>query len=344
LSQIKQLSATEFLQKLGRNIAVIDVRSPKEYKQGHILNAVNMPLFSDEERAIVGTLYKKQGREDAVEAGLGLVGPKLGSLVAQAKEAAPDRQIIVYCWRGGMRSNSVAWMLSLAGFTVHVLAGGYKAFRGYFFSRLENELLQITILGGRTGSGKTDVLHELAKLGEQVIDLEGLANHKGSSFGALLLPPQPTTEQFENLLFLHLLTLDWSKRIWVEDESKMIGTVCLNTRLWQQMQEAENVVIEVPIAERIERLVADYAKAPKELLSEALLRIKKRVGPQHCQRGLQALENDDFAEVAAICLQYYDKAYDYTLAEKHSEKLKRIAFENCGAGAIARELVKVYSN
>jgi tRNA 2-selenouridine synthase len=289
------------------------VRAPKEYKQGHIPQAVSMPLFTDEERAIIGTLYKQIGRDTAVEKGLELVGPKLASFVSQAKEFAPDKRIVVHCWRGGMRSGSMAWLLSMAGFRVYLLEGGYKAFRKYFLNILEVGLPHLKVLGGPTGAGKTDLLLEMQAQGIQVIDLEGLAHHKGSSFGAINQAPQPTTEQFENELFIKLSEFDLSQPIWLEDESKLIGTVHLPNALYKQMQQVPVYVLNISLEERIDRLVADYTHCEKHLLEEALLRIKKRVGPQNVKAAQEALALNDFRTVAEIVLQYYDKAYAYGL-------------------------------
>jgi tRNA 2-selenouridine synthase len=299
--------------ELRKSVPVVDVRAPKEYLQGHIPQAVSMPLFTDEERAIIGTLYKQVGRDTAVEKGLELVGPKLASFVTQAKQIAPDKRIIVHCWRGGMRSGSMAWLLSMAGFRVYLLEGGYKAFRKHFLGILEQGLPQLKVLGGPTGSGKTELLLQMQQNGHQVIDLEGLAHHKGSSFGAINQAPQPTTEQFENELFTILSDFDLTQPIWVEDESKLIGTVHLPNALYKQMQQVPVYVVNIPLEKRIDRLVADYTHCEKHLLEEALLRIKKRVGPQNVKAAQEALALNDFRTVAEIVLQYYDKAYAYGL-------------------------------
>lgn len=299
--------------ELRKSVPVADVRAPKEYLQGHIPNAVNMPLFTDEERAIIGTLYKQVGRDTAVEKGIEMVGPKLASFVTQAKQIAPDKRIIVHCWRGGMRSGSMAWLLSMAGFRVYLLEGGYKVFRKHFLGILDQGLPQLKVLGGPTGSGKTELLLQMQQNGHQVIDLEGIAHHKGSSFGAINQAPQPTTEQFENELFTILSDFDLTQPIWVEDESKLIGTVHLPNALYKQMQQVPVYVVNIPLAQRIDRLVADYTHCEKHLLEEALLRIKKRVGPQNVKAAQEALALNDFRTVAEIVLQYYDKAYAYGL-------------------------------
>jgi tRNA 2-selenouridine synthase len=207
----------------------------------------------------------------------------------------------------------MAWLLSMAGFRVYLLEGGYKAFRKHFLGILEQGLPQLKVLGGPTGSGKTELLLQMQQKGHQVIDLEGIAHHKGSSFGAINQAPQPTTEQFENEVFTILSSFDLNLPIWVEDESKLIGTVHLPNALYKQMQQVPVYVVNIPLEKRIDRLVADYTHCEKHLLEEALLRIKKRVGPQNVKTAQEALALNDFRTVAEIVLQYYDKAYAYGL-------------------------------
>lgn len=301
---------------LGIAHPVIDVRSPSEFGQGHIPGALNMALFTDAERAVVGTLYKQKGRDVAMLEGFRIVGPKLTSIVEEAKRLAPDGRIRVHCWRGGERSGSVAWLLDKAGFSeVRTLKGGYKAFRNHVLADLGGSF-DLAIVGGYTGTGKTELLSHLRDLGQQVIDLEALANHKGSSYGAIGEEPQPTTEHFENLLWSAIQLVDTKKVIWLEDESQMIGRVKIPDDLFRKMRRAMCYFADVPREERAARLVADYGKYPKELLAEATKRIEKRIGPQHCKTALQALENDDLFTVAMITLTYYDKTYLHGLEKR----------------------------
>jgi len=288
---------------------VIDVRSPGEFARGHIPGARSHPLFSDEERAVVGTLYKQQGRDAAVLEGLRIVGPKLATIVEQARAVAPDGRIRVHCWRGGERSGSVAWLLDKSGFAeVLTLKGGYKSFRNLVLSSFTAPL-ELRVLGGYTGTGKTETLRHLRDLGQQVIDLEALAHHKGSSFGAIGEKPQPTTEHFENLIWQDLRSLDTTRPIWVEDESMMIGRAKIHDDLFAQMRAARLFFADMPMEERAARLVVDYGKYPKDQLAEATKRIEKRLGPQHCKTALEALDAGDLYTVAMITLSYYDKTY-----------------------------------
>lgn len=298
---------------------LIDVRTPAEYAHGHIPGAVNLPLFSNEERVIIGTLYKKQGKDVAVLEGLRLVGPKMANIVEEALCIAPEKKIRVHCWRGGMRSGSVAWLLRQVGFQVEVLSGGYKAYRNQVLKELENPLPFI-LLGGPTGSGKTYVLHALKALGEQVIDLEQLAHHKGSAFGALGEAPQPSIEQFENQLHHQLQSMDASRRIWLESESRKIGSVFIQNHIWLQMQQAPLVRMEVPLADRLSFLVKEYGGFDKELLAASILRIGKHLGGQHVKAAMEALDAGDLEKVASISLAYYDRTYSYSQSSRPEEK------------------------
>ncbi len=317
---IKPLAVAEFLTQ-SATLPIIDVRSPGEYDHAHIPGAVNIPLFDNAERAVVGTRYKQAGKDAAVLTGLELVGPKLADFVRQTRKLRPiGQQVLVHCWRGGMRSGSMAWLLNTAGFTATTLDGGYKAYRHHVLTGFA-ELRQLLILGGKTGSGKTDILHELARLGEQVIDLEGLAHHKGSSYGAIGQLPQPSSEQFENRLFSQWRTLDPTRRIWLEDESKNVGTCFVPLPLWKQMLAAPVVAVEVPKMVRIDRLVRDYTGIDHALLVEATERIRRRLGGQTTNEALEALNRHDYAHVADLTLDYYDKAYQHGLSLRPTSHL-----------------------
>jgi tRNA 2-selenouridine synthase len=180
----------EFL-RLTEKIPFVDVRTPSEFSKGHIPGAINIPLFSDEERSVVGTVYKREGEREAVLKGLSFVGPKMTAMLDRGIDLAGNkRQLGVYCWRGGRRSASMAWLFSQGDIKCSLLAGGYKNYRTHVLDEFGKER-NIIIVGGMTGSGKTEILKEIDLMGEQVIDLEGIANHRGSAFGAIGRPPQP---------------------------------------------------------------------------------------------------------------------------------------------------------
>ncbi len=208
------LAIDAFLAESG---TVVDVRSPAEFSQGHIPGALNLPLFPDSERAEVGTLYRHAGRLAAVRRGLALVGPRLETLaegLLAAHGRNPGQTLRLHCWRGGLRSASMAWLATTLGLPVVVLAGGYKAYRQWVLSLMERPW-PIRLLGGRTGAGKTELLLALGAKGVAVVDLEGLAHHRGSSFGGLGLPPQPSVEHFENRLALALQRHRGAPEIWL---------------------------------------------------------------------------------------------------------------------------------
>jgi tRNA 2-selenouridine synthase len=323
---------------LSEDRPVIDVRSPGEHLQGHIPGAYNLPLFSDAERAVVGTLYKQSGRDAAVLKGLHIVGPKLAGLVEHARTLAPEGRVAVHCWRGGERSASVAWLLDKAGgFDVVVLQRGYKAFRRAVRDAFA-EPLPLIVLGGFTGTGKTELLQVLQRMGEQVIDLEALAHHRGSSFGALGLPPQPTTEHFENLLWKTLRTLDRSRPVWIEDESALIGSVKVPDALFLRLRSAPLLFVEMSQAVRAQRLVKDYGNADRQLLREAIMRIERRLGPQHAKAALQALDAGDLAAVATISLLYYDKTYARGASLRPPSLVHRLPVDRDDVHATATQL------
>lgn len=302
----------QFLQPSG---PLVDVRAPAEFAQGHIPGANNLPLFSDEQRAAVGTTYKQQGRQAAVQLGLNLVGPRLGELGAGLQalaEQTPGQPLRVHCWRGGMRSASIAWLASQLDLPVVLLEGGYKAFRRWVLSLFETPW-PIHLLGGRTGSGKTDLLLALAQQGAAVIDLEGLAHHRGSSFGSLGMPPQPSTEHYENRIAMSLLQLKGCSQIWVEAESAQVGRCRIPAGLWTQMQGAPLLEIRRPLAERLEQLVAVYGIQDQRALKEATERIARRLGPQRTAAALEAIEQQRWGDAAQAMLDYYDRCYDHEL-------------------------------
>jgi len=315
---MSRLCAKEFLEK-SENIPVIDVRTPKEFEEGHIPGAYNIPIFSNEERVVVGTLYKKSGKEVAVMHGLKFVGPKMYDFVAQAKKLlkGKGKNVLVHCWRGGMRSESMAWLFNIAGIKADILDGGYKSYRSFIREDFSNKK-RLIVLGGYTGSGKTELLHELQGRGEQVLDLEGLANHKGSVYGGLGQEPQPTNEQFENNTWNVWNSFDDNKVIWVEDESRSVGSVGINTPLYNQMFNSQVLFIDVPRKERVKRLVDEYACFSKEDLLMLSERIEKRLGGNNVKALKEAMKESKFDLVAEITLLYYDKAYDKGLSKKKS--------------------------
>ena len=312
---------------------LLDVRSPGEYNHAHIPGAISFPLFTDDERAVVGTAYKQQSREQAIKIGLDYFGPKMRLMIEEVEALLKARQttsktIAVYCWRGGMRSSAVAWLLNMYGFNLFVLQGGYKRFRQWVFEKLAQPY-HLKLIGGYTGSGKTELLHHLETQGETIIDLEGLASHKGSAFGNIGLPGQPTQEQFENKLAMAFYATENPAdndsnffktpcAIWIEDESQRIGTINIPAAFWQTMRAAPVYFLDIPFEQRLQHLVAEYGCLNKAQMIEAILRIAKRLGPMETKNAVRFLEEGATGESFRILLQYYDKQYRKALHNRQN--------------------------
>jgi tRNA 2-selenouridine synthase len=379
---ITKITIEEFL-KLAKSNLVLDVRSPSEYAHAHMPTAKSLPLFTDEERKIVGTAYKQQSKQIAIKLGLDFFGTKMRQMVEEVEQLVTGyglgvagstnasnikknnpsniipfestekkidvkkpstfnlqpSTILLHCWRGGMRSAGVAWLLDLYGFKVYTLVGGYKAYRNWVLQQFEKEY-HFKIIGGYTGSGKTLLLHALAKENNATIDLEGLANHKGSALGALGQQPQPTQEMFENLLAQELenrqqtgqyhLYKESSKLkeptlnppsdretfepstlnpIWLEDESQRIGNLQIPMPLWRTMRKSKVYFFDIPFEERLNYLTEEYGVQKKDELVTAIMRIQKRLGGLETKTAINFLLENNFKESFRILLTYYDKYY-----------------------------------
>ncbi len=316
----------EYFLQNQENIPLIDVRSPAEYEHAHIPGAFNIPLFDNEERAIVGTLYKNSGKESAVLKGLEIVGPKMVSFVKEARKLTPAKKLYIHCWRGGMRSESMAWLFETSGINSIIIEGGYKAYRQYI-KRAFNRKASFLILGGMTGSGKTSILKKLKLLGEQVIDLEGIAKHKGSAFGGIAQDQQPSTEQFENNLYEGWRKFDLNKPIWLEDESKSIGRVQIPDEIFIRMRQSSVIEIKMSKVQRIEILEKDYTKLDPEELIQSTLRIRKRLGGLKTRESIEAIKQKNFNLAIDIVLDYYDKSYMKGLSSREQQTLFLINIE-----------------
>lgn len=334
---VRPLDTEQFLRSSGSGV-IIDVRTPAEYLQGHIPGAVNLPLFTNEERAEIGTLYKQQGQQKAIHRGLEIVGPKMAGFVSTAIQQFGHQPLYVHCWRGGMRSSSMAWLLDTAGLVTFTLKGGYKAYRQKVLSDLSKPLPYI-VLGGYTGSGKTQILQALQARGEQVIDLEELANHRGSAFGHR--GEQPTTEQFANLLHQVQQTHDPNKRIWIEDESRSIGKIYLPDDFVEVKRRSPLVFLRLPQEVRAVYLVQEYGTIDTETLINSFRNIQKRLGGDRVQTALESLDSGDLNTAATIALQYYDKAYDQSMAANNQGTLHEASFEDGDIEQITSQLISL---
>ncbi|MBS2211522.1 tRNA 2-selenouridine(34) synthase MnmH [Carboxylicivirga mesophila] len=337
----KDISITEYLNSYS-HLPLVDVRSPGEFEKGHIPNATNIPLFSNEERAHVGTVYKQQSQEDAVALGYQYVTPKLQWFIDESVNAAPDKHIVIHCWRGGMRSHAFAQHLKDNGFNkVYVITKGYKAYRREAQNNFDKG--QLLLLGGYTGSGKTHILHQIQEMGHQVLDLEGLASHKGSAFGNIGMDKQPTTEQFENNLYWQWRQFDFSRPIWVEDESPNIGDVNIPMHLFHKMRQSPLFFVEISKEERAHLLVDEYALGDKRKLENAIGRISKRLGNDVSKKALEYLANDNFYEVALLTLGYYDKYYKRGIEKRMTDDIRFIPMQNTNAHKNAKTLIEVFN-
>jgi tRNA 2-selenouridine synthase len=304
--------------ELSENIPVIDVRSPAEYNTGHIPQAVNIPLFNDREREAVGIKYKKEGRIPAILAGIRYTAPAMSLKLEEAMKISENGKLLVHCWRGGMRSEAMAWLFSLGDIDTEVLDGGYKSYRHYILEILSCKRKMI-ILGGMTGSSKTHILKYLNGIGQQVIDLEALANHKGSAFGSLGQPPQPSTEQFANILFDEWKNTDPDLPVWVEDESRNIGSVFLPERFYFNMQDTPAIILMMDVKTRLPRLIEEYSTYSGESLKTSIKKISKRLGGDNTRDAINAVETGDIAKAIEITLCYYDKAYLFGLRKNRNQ-------------------------
>jgi len=336
---IKPISITDFL-ALTESVPLVDVRTPLEFEQGNVPGAYNIPIFTNEERVSVGTTYKQVGREQAILLGFDLTGNKWSGFVRQALEIAPTKKIAVHCWRGGMRSGSMAWALDLYGFEVYLIQDGYKSYRRWSAEQFKKQY-QLTVLGGMTGSGKTKILHQLQDLHEQIVDLENLAQHQGSSYGTMNVMVQPTQEQFENNLAFQLNKLDSYKQIWVEDESLTIGKRCIPKPFWDQMRIAPLINLNVSLQQRINLLVDEYGALDSDFLIGCTERIWKRLGPEQTKNAIQAIRENRMADFISIVLVYYDKTYHTGLNKRNKSNIFSVDIESSDFTASAFKILQM---
>lgn len=318
----KKLNISDFL-KLASTVPVIDVRSPSEFRTGHIPGAHNIPIFDDKERETVGIIYKTEGRIKAIQRGIQLTGPAMYLKLEEAQNLAKESKLLIHCWRGGMRSEAMAWLFSLGDIETEVLDGGYKSYRHYVLEKL-SEKRKYIVLGGLTGSGKTEILNHMKCAGHQVIDLEGIACHKGSAFGSLGQSDQPTTEHFANLLFNELEKTDKKKVVWLEDESKNIGTVFMPEQFYFNLRESPVIALIMDIKTRMPRLIKEYSAYPKEKLISSIERIAKRLGGDKTKEAINEVEESNFSRAIEITLNYYDKTYLFGLKRRTKEMISYI--------------------
>jgi tRNA 2-selenouridine synthase len=338
----RPVTIEEFLALRG-SIPVADVRTPAEFTHAHIPGAFNLPLFTNEERVKVGTMYKREGREAAILLGFDLTGPKWSGFIQQALQIAPQKKIALHCWRGGMRSAAMAWALDLYGFEVQTIRGGYKSFRHWVLRQWERPY-PLSVIGGMTGSGKTRVLMRLRASGEQTIDLEALAQHQGSTYGSLNRLIQPTQEQFENNLAIQLARLDLNRPVWIEDESQNIGKCLIPKSLWTLLRTATLFDLQVPDEERVSALVAEYGDLDKDFLIESTERIGRRLGPEQTKAAITAIREGRMADFIRQVLIYYDQTYMKGLTSRVASNIIPIVATTGDTLQNAAQLLSVVRN
>ena len=317
---MSHLINTQSLLQANDDILLCDVRSPIEYQKGHIPLAISLPLFSDEERKTIGILYKNEGSRAAFCKGLAFVGPKMHTLVERVSSLAEKkRRVVIYCARGGKRSESVHWLLQQSGQQdVYRLEGGYQQFRNFMLGILQRKY-PTTVLSGLTGVGKTKILRVLHRMGRQCIDLEKIACHRGSAFGGYPNMEQPTQQLFENELAINLFQHRKSEEVvFVEDESKSIGK-CYFPPLFfsQNIKEASVIHLTCSIEQRIFNLMEEYGSVERHELLNALYKLEKRLGREKVEKISNYIQCNDLYTAIRYILDYYDHKYTYNQNKRH---------------------------
>lgn len=297
----------------------IDVRCPREFKKGHLTGAVNIPIFSNPEYEQLGTVYRTRGQEKAIELGEEYANRSTPRILEQVSNL--NNQIfIIYCARGGMRSKGMEMILNNSSYCVHRINRGYKSIRKHALDTF-NEKREVFIIAGSTGTGKTEILKIMEKQGYNIIDLEGLANHRGSTFGDLGLEEQPTQQQFENNLSEKWIGTNKNQPVFIESESRKIGKVVIPEKLWKQMDSGYYLKIEMDIDRRVKNLLDEYGHHKKEKLKDRVNRISKRLGGMETKEAINLLDNNDLSEFCKLLLKkYYDKMYNQAYEIRESSK------------------------
>ncbi len=292
---------------------IVDVRTPLEYEEDHIPGAVNIPLLSNEERVEIGILHKMSGPHAARVRGLELTAPRFPRMVEEIASCSGGRPILVYCWRGGLRSRTVTAILDLTGFPASQLQGGYKTYRAHvsaFFDDFHPHG-PLIVIHGLTGIGKTEFLHRLDTKRFTVIDLEGLARHRGSAFGEVGLTQDLSQKRFDSLLWDALRKSPDGKPIVVEGESRRIGRISLPGIFYDVMRDGIKIWCEAPLETRVERLIAEYGRPEyKNGMAAALQRIRKRLGGEKYEEIREYLERWELRPfMKELLTSYYDRVY-----------------------------------
>lgn len=324
-------------------VLLLDVRTPSEYEDAHIPGALNLPLFTDDERANVGTTYKQTSREAAILLGLSYVGPRMSDMIRETIQLMDQyhaEEVELYCARGGMRSASVAWLLGFYGLNVRVRPGGFKSYKA-LLPELCSQIKNLVLLEGPTGSGKTLVLEALEQHGGQVLDLEGIAQHHGSAFGNLPgVDQQRSNEMITCLLIDKLSSFDLDRPIFLESESKKVGSREVPDALFEAMKQAARIKLVTPMEVRINLIVEQYGSLDPDYLLTAFDKIRKRLGHEACDKAKAAVIDGNLSEAVRIALGYYDKAYQRSGEKLWGDKMLGSIPYNGDASATAMQILE----
>jgi tRNA 2-selenouridine synthase len=336
------LFRTANLSQLGGFDEIIDVRTPAEFADDHIPGAINCPVLSNEERIAVGTLYKQQSPFEARKVGAAMVARNIAHHLETKFSGRPKSwRPLVYCWRGGQRSGAMSIVLSQVGWAAHRLEGGYKSYRRHVIEQLESipKNFSWRVICGPTGSGKSRLLTVMQKQGLQVLDLENLAQHRGSVLGRLPGLPQPSQKCFDSLLLSSLQRLDPAKPVYVEAESSKIGLISLPLQLTEAMHEGECLVLDVPFPVRVAGLLEDYRYYLEhpQMLIEHLEALHRFHGEKRLKRWTELIHEGDFATMVEELLKlHYDPTYSRATSRNYPnlECAKRIALSSLAEDAL----------